>query len=113
MAAEAGTMANEIRRALKAGWPVLIALVPMALILGAQAAQRGLSVAEIALMTALNYAGGSEFAAIGLWASPLPVALIVAMTFLINSRLVLMGAALAPYLGLRWLRLSAQVEALR
>ena len=94
-------MANEIRRALKAGWPVLIALVPMALVLGAQAAQRGLSVAEIALMTALNYAGGSEFAAIGLWASPLPVALIVAMTFLINSRLILMGAALAPYLGHR------------
>ncbi len=89
----------EVLRAVKTAWPILIALVPMALVLGAQAAQRGITVPEVTLMTAFNYAGGSEFAAVGLWASPLPVALIVGMTFLVNSRHLLMGAALAPYIG--------------
>lgn len=90
-------VASEVRRAARTAWPVLIAVVPMALVLGAQATQRGLSVAEVTLMTALNFAGGSEFAAIGVWASPLPVALIVGMTLLVNSRHLLMGAAIAPY----------------
>lgn len=92
------THGSEARRAFKIAWPVLIALIPMALVLGAQAAQKGLSTIEVTLMTALNYAGGSEFAAVGLWTSPLPVALIVGMTFLVNSRHLLMGAALAPYI---------------
>lgn len=89
--------ASEVLRAVRAAWPILIALVPMALVLGAQAAQRGVTAPEIALMTTFNFAGGSEFAAVGLWASPLPVALIVGMTFLVNSRHLLMGAALAPF----------------
>ena len=41
---------------------------------------------------------GSEFAAVDLWTSPPHVALIVAITFLINSRHLLMGAAFAPLL---------------
>jgi 4-azaleucine resistance transporter AzlC len=92
----AGT--GEIRRGVKAAIPVLIALVPLAMVLGAQAEQKGFSLVEVTLMTALNYAGGSEFAAIGLWTSPPPVALIVAMTFLVNCRHLLMGAALTPYI---------------
>ena len=93
-----GPCNRHIYRALKAGWPILIALVPLALVLGAQASRRGLTVAEVGLMTALNYAGGSEFAAVGLWSTPIPVGLIVGMTFLVNSRYLLMGAALAPHL---------------
>ncbi|WP_395396847.1 AzlC family ABC transporter permease [Novosphingobium sp. BL-8A] len=92
------TWAAEARRASKAGIPVLMALIPLAMVLGAQAHQKGLSLVEVTLMTGLNYAGGSEFAAIGLWNSPLPVLLIVVMTFLVNSRHLLMGAALAPYI---------------
>jgi 4-azaleucine resistance transporter AzlC len=76
----------------------MLGFVPFALVLGAQAAQKGFSVAATPLMTGLNFGGASEFSAIKLWASPPPVLLIVAMTFLINSRHLLMGAALAPYL---------------
>ena len=49
-------------------------------------------------MTGLNFAGGSEFAAVGLWQKPLPVLLIVGVTFMINTRHILMGAAFAPYI---------------
>jgi predicted branched-subunit amino acid permease len=59
---------------------------PYALVLGAQAAQKDLSLIVVPLMTGLNFAGGSEFAAIQLCTSPPHIALIVAITFLVNSR---------------------------
>ena len=70
----------EFVRGLKDCLPVLFGMLPFALILGAQAAQKGMSLLETVLMMGLNYAGGSEFAAVGLWASPIPVLLIIAMT---------------------------------
>lgn len=89
----------EWKRAVRDTLPMLLGFVPIALVLGAQAAQKGLSAPELMLMTGLNFAGGSEFVAIDLWTSPIPVVLIVAMTLLVNSRHVLMGAALAPFLA--------------
>lgn len=91
--------AAEILRGLKDVLPVLIGVAPLGLALGAQAAHKGLAPGAVALMTGLNFAGGSEFAAVGLWANPLPVALIVLMTALVNSRHLLMGATLAPLIA--------------
>lgn len=79
--------------------PLVGAMVPFALVLGAQAAQKGLTTFEVSLMTGLNFAGGSEFAAVGLWSSPPHLLLIVAITFLVNCRHILMGATLAPFLS--------------
>ncbi len=88
----------EVRRGVTACIPVLLGIIPYALVLGAQAAQKNLSLVEVPLMTGLNFAGGSEFAAIQLWTAPPHITLIVAITFLVNSRHLLMGAALAPFL---------------
>jgi 4-azaleucine resistance transporter AzlC len=77
---------------------MMLSFVPFGLLLGAQASQKGLSVVEVPLLTGLNFGGGSEFAAVGLWTSPPLILLIVAITFLINSRHLLMGAALASHL---------------
>ncbi len=54
-------------RGLTASFPVMIGFVPFALVLGAQASQKGFSVLEVPLMTGLNFGGGSEFAALKLW----------------------------------------------
>lgn len=89
---------SEFRRGLVSSMPVLAGLIPLALLLGAQASQKGLSTLEVPLMTGLNFAVGSEFTAIGLWTSPPHILLIVAITFLVNSRHLLMGAALTPFL---------------
>ncbi|BCG78944.1 AzlC family ABC transporter permease [Mesorhizobium sp. 113-3-3] len=94
-----GGSSSEFRRGVISCLPVLLGTIPYALVLGAQATQKGLSAVELPLMTGLNFAGGSEFAAIQLWTSPPHIALIVAITFLVNSRHFLMGAALAPFLG--------------
>lgn len=89
---------SEAIRGIKAALPVMLGFVPFALVLGAQASQKGLSFIEVPLMTGMNFGGGSEFTAMQLWTSPPHVMLIVAMSFLVNSRHLLMGAALAPYL---------------
>jgi 4-azaleucine resistance transporter AzlC len=89
---------SELLRGLIASFPVLLGFMPFALVLGAQATQKGFGVFEVPLMTGLNFAGGSEFAAIQLWTSPPRMLLIVAITFLVNSRHLLMGAALAPFI---------------
>lgn len=88
----------EFLRGIKECSPMLIGLLPWALILGVQGGQKGMSWLEMLMMTGMNFAGGSEFAAVNLWAHPLPVLLIATVTFMINSRHILMGAALAPYI---------------
>lgn len=87
--------------------PVLIAAVPIGLVYGTLAAAKGLSVVEIALMSALVFAGGAQFAAVELWGTPVPIGALVFSTLLINLRHVLMGASLARKLHAsfpRWAR---------
>jgi 4-azaleucine resistance transporter AzlC len=79
--------------------PLLIAVIPFALIMGALCAEKGMSPLETALMGALVFAGSSQFVAAGLWQHPIPMLAIVAGTALINSRHLLMSAALAPNMG--------------
>lgn len=79
--------------------PLMLGVVPFALLLGALAAQKGMSPLEVALMGSLVFAGSAQFLAIELWREPAPVLLLGAMTLLVNSRHVLMGAALAPRLA--------------
>jgi 4-azaleucine resistance transporter AzlC len=86
----------EFVKGLVAVTPVLIGTLPFALVLGAQASQKGMNPAAVPFMAGLNFAGGSEFAAVHLWTSPPHIFLIVAITFLVNSRHLLMGAAFAP-----------------
>lgn len=88
---------SEIRRGIKASLPVMLGFIPFALVLGAQARHKGFSPIEVPLMTGLNFGGGSEFAAVELWTSPPHVMLIIGITFLINSRHLLMGATFAPF----------------
>lgn len=88
----------EFFRGARESAPMLIGLLPFAMILGVQGGQKGMSWLEMLLMTGMNFAGGSEFAAVNLWAHPQPIWLIATVTFMINSRHILMGAALAPFL---------------
>lgn len=88
----------EVWRGFFASVPMLIGFIPVALLLGAQGAQKGLSWLEMPMMTGINFAGGSEFVAVEVWTWPPNVVLIALMTLLINARHLLMGAALVPYL---------------
>ncbi|MBX2806849.1 MAG: AzlC family ABC transporter permease [Hyphomicrobiales bacterium] len=85
---------REMRFGMLAIFPICVAALPIGLVWGALAAERGLSNVEIGLMSATVFAGASQFVAIGLWASPLPVIAIIFATFMINLRHVMMSVSL-------------------
>ncbi len=89
---------REFLRGIKVSIPMLLGIIPFALVLGTQAAQKGFSALEVPLLTGLNFAGGSEFAIIEVWAQPPQLLFLILITFLVNSRHILMGASLAPYI---------------
>jgi len=90
---------DDALRGLRDIAPALLAAVPIALLFGALAAGKGLSPLETFAMGALVFAGGAQFAAVELWATPAPIGAIVFSTLLINARHVLMSASLAPKLA--------------
>lgn len=92
------TPANNFLRGIKASLPIMFGFIPFALVLGAQAAQKGMQYYELGTMTGLNFAGGSEFTAVSLWTHPTNITLIVAMSVLVNCRHLIMGATLSLYM---------------
>jgi len=88
----------ELRTALIDIAPALAAGVPIGLLFGAVAVAKGMAPLEAALMSALVFAGGAQFAAIELWQHPPPLLALVVSTALINARHILMGISLAPKL---------------
>lgn len=66
-------------RGIRTTLPLLAGIIPLAFILGTQGAQHGLSGVGMAMMAGLNFAGGSEFAAVALW-SAAPSLLVIFMT---------------------------------
>jgi 4-azaleucine resistance transporter AzlC len=99
---------KEARTGAKDIAPAAIAAVPIGLLFGAVAVTKGLSPAEVALMSTLVFAGGAQFAAIETWVYPVPVLTLAFATLLINARHVLMGASLGPKMqATRWQKLIA------
>lgn len=60
---------------------------------------------EMLLMTGMNFAGGSEFATVNLWAEPLPILLIATITFMIKA----FPAVFLVLLRGMWKNLSASI----
>ncbi len=78
--------------------PVALFVVAFGLAFGVAAIQHGLSSLETLLMSALVFAGASQFAALELWGPTIPLVALIATTFAINARHLLMGASLYPWL---------------
>ena len=79
-------------------FPMLIGMVPFGLIVGTMGKQAGLETWELMLMSSAVFAGASQFIALDMWQTPLPVIAIIGTTLMVNLRHVLMGAAAAPHI---------------
>lgn len=90
---------SEFLVALRHVFPVIVAVVPIGLLFGALAAQKGLSPAEVALMSALVFAGASQFVAIDIWTEPVPWLILTLAAASVNLRHVMMGASLVRHMG--------------
>jgi hypothetical protein len=86
----------EFKRGIKTSIPMLLGIIPFALVLGTQATQKGFSHLEVPLFTGLNFAGGSEFAVLEVWTNPPNFLVLIFITFLVNSRHLLMVQVSCP-----------------
>lgn len=90
------------RRTVWAGFkklaPVSLFVVIFGAAFGLAAVQAGLDGSVILAMSALVFAGASQFAALELWGPQVPLLTLMITVFAINARHLLMGATLYPWL---------------
>lgn len=94
--------ASSERRARRQLWldvvGIGVSIAAFAVVYGISARTAGLSVIEAISMSALPFAGASQFAALGYLQEGMSWALIVGLTALLNARHLLYSASLAPQL---------------
>jgi len=84
-----------LRDGLTAGWPNCLGYFPIGMALGVLARQAGLTPFDIGLMSLLVFAGSAQFIAVAMLADGAAPLAIIATTFVVNFRHVLMSSALA------------------
>lgn len=77
--------------------PVLVGIIPFGLIAGATAVRVGLSGLEAVGLSVIVFAGASQLAAIELFGQDAPIAVVIVTALVINLRLTMYSASLAPY----------------
>lgn len=102
-------------RGARAMLPLVPGAVAFGLVYGFLAGEKGLTVAEVGLTSALVFAGASQFLALELWAEPLPVVALVLGVLVVNLRHVLMAPVLMPWLNrmprpFAWLSLGLMTD---
>jgi 4-azaleucine resistance transporter AzlC len=90
-----GGRGPQVLRGIRAGVPVAVGYVPMAMAFGVLAAQTGLSFAQASAMSLFVYAGASQYAALGLIAGGASALAIILATLVLNFRHFLMSMALS------------------
>lgn len=78
--------------------PLMGGYVSVAVSFGVISLQSGFSVWETIAISAMIYAGASQFMFVAMVASGAPIWLVIALTLLINARHVVYGPNLAPYI---------------
>jgi 4-azaleucine resistance transporter AzlC len=91
-------MSDQWNTGLKASVPIILGYLPIGLAFGILAAQQGLSVMDIFVMSLFVYAGSSQFIAAAMLAAGAGTLSIIATTFFVNLRHLLMSASLSPFM---------------
>jgi len=86
-------------RGVRATLPLSASVSAYGMVFGLLAREAGINWPGAMLMSTLVNAGGSQFVALGLWRSPLPIVAIILATLVVNLRHILMGASLRQWLA--------------
>jgi predicted branched-subunit amino acid permease len=78
--------------------PLAAFVIPFGLAFGVAASARGMPPDISVFMSMAMFAGASQFAVLDLWHAPLPLATLALTVLAVNGRLIMLGAALAPWL---------------
>lgn len=97
---------------LAATAPVLVGIAPFGLVAGAAAVGAGLSVLQAVALSVVVFAGASQLAMVDLLGQDATLAVVVGTALVVNSRLVMYSASLAPHFvreDSRWRGLMAYI----
>jgi len=83
---------------LRAAWPICLGYIPIGLAFGVLAQKAGLSPLAVGLMSALVFAGSAQFIAVAMLGAGAGIPAIIATTFTVNLRHLLMSSALSVHL---------------
>ncbi len=86
-----------VREGFFAAWPICLGFFPIGLSLGVLAQKVGLAPWQMAIMSLLVFAGGSQFIAVAMIGSGASMTAIVTTTFMVNLRHLLMSSAMVVH----------------
>ena len=95
---------SSLRRGGQLALPVTLGYLPVGFAFGILAVQGGMTPLTAGLMSFFVYAGSAQLIAAGMLINGMDLVSIIAATFIVNLRHLLMSAALAPYLR-KWPKL--------
>lgn len=78
--------------------PMAVSVGVYGIVFGVLARQVGMSLLETVLMNVIVFAGAAQLAALDSWVYPLPIVTLVITVLLVNMRLIMLGAALRPWM---------------
>ena len=90
-----------LRYGMRAALPAFPGFIMFAVAFGTAAAQKGLSLWEAMGLSAFVYAGASQMVGLEIWQkvwTPSTILTIMTVTAVVNSRMILLGATLEPWL---------------
>ena len=87
----------DIKTAIKDTLPTVFGYIGIGLAFGIIASSAGFNPLVVGAMSLFIYAGGAQFITVSMLSSGFPMLSIVLATFLINSRMILMSMATAPF----------------
>jgi 4-azaleucine resistance transporter AzlC len=87
----------DLRRGVRDVAPLLLGVAPFGLVAGIAAVEAGLSLAEAVAMSVVVFAGASQLAALDLLGRDARLSVVVVTAAVINLRMLMYSASIAPY----------------
>lgn len=79
--------------------PIALFVIPFGIAFGAAAIERGMTSDQSIIMSLSVFSAAAQFAALDFWQGPLPAISLLLTVLAVGTRLILMGATLAPWLN--------------
>lgn len=87
-----------IARGLRATAPLAASVAVYGMVFGVLARQVDMTLLEATIMNLVVFAGAAQMAAMDFWVYPLPIATLLITVLLVNMRLIMLSAAMRPWL---------------
>ncbi|WP_115863873.1 AzlC family ABC transporter permease [Halorussus litoreus] len=88
---------SDFRAGLRVTAPIVLGIVPFGLVAGAAAVSVGIPALQALAMSVVIFAGASQLAAVELVGQGAPAVVVVATVLVVNLRLVMYSASIAPH----------------